>query len=87
MNQLHILCKAGATILGYDANSSIKGTQTVVLCRLAGDVQMGGAEGIPHESPPPAQVILPVVQTPEVMQLAVEGKREVEREGRREQIG
>lgn len=36
---------------------------------------MGGAIGIAHESPPPAQVILPVVQTPIIMQLT-----EVERE-------
>ena len=69
--------------MGYDVNSSSKGTLTVILCRLAWDVQMGGAKGIPNKSPPPAQVIFPVVQTPEIMQLSVERKKEGEREGRR----
>lgn len=43
---------------------------TVFGQRLEGDVGVGGAKGVAYKSPPPPQVVLPVVQTPEVMQLA-----------------
>lgn len=36
---------------------------------------MGGAERVPDESPPPSQVVFPVVETPEVVQMTEEGRR------------
>lgn len=48
---------------------------TVVLQRFARDVQVGGAKRVSDESPPPPEVILPVIQTPEVMQLTGKGEK------------
>lgn len=44
---------------------------TILLQRLARDVEVRGAKGVFDESPPPAQVIFPVVETPEVVQVTV----------------
>lgn len=49
---------------------------TVFLKRFESYIRVGGAKGIAYESPPPTQVILPVVQTPEIMQLTEVGKKE-----------
>lgn len=48
---------------------------TVVLQRFARDVQVGGAKRVSDESPPPPEVILPVIQTPEVMHLTGKGEK------------
>lgn len=48
---------------------------TVFLQRFESHIRVGGAKGIAYESPPPAQVVLPVVQTPEIMQLTEVVKR------------
>jgi len=36
---------------------------------------VGGAKRVSDESPPPPEVILPVIQTPEVMQLTGKGEK------------
>lgn len=36
---------------------------------------MGGAKRVSDESPPPPEVILPVIQTPEVMKLTEKGEK------------
>ncbi len=49
--------------------------------RFESHIRVGGAKSIAYKSPPPAQVILPVVQTPEIMQLTEVGKRKREQRG------
>lgn len=58
-----------------NADFTARGGQlTVLLQGLAGHVQVGGAKGVPDEPPPPPEVVLPVVQTPEVQGLAARGR-------------
>lgn len=50
---------------------------TIVLQQLAGYVQVGGAKRVPDKSPPPPEVVLPIVKTPKIMQLAAERKEKI----------
>lgn len=60
-----------STISTQTAFSSRCDALTILLQRLACNIKVGGAKWVSDESPPPSQVIFPVVETPEVVQLTV----------------